>query len=108
MEKMFQQSDAAPILAKYYTVIAVDTEKNEGSEQLSRRLGSVNGVESIPWFAVIDARGKVLATSEGPKGNIGYPDTDVEVAHFFSALKSTAKGMTASEIETITKAIRAK
>ena len=108
MEKFFQESEAAPILAKYYSVVTVDTEKNEGSERLARRLGSAEGIDGIPWFAVIDAQGKVLATSEGPKGNIGFPDTDVEVAHFFSVLHSTAKGITAVEIETIAKALKTK
>jgi len=108
MEKFFQASEAAPILAKYYSVVTVDTEKNEGSEQLARRLGSKDGIDGIPWFAVIDAQGKVLATSEGPKGNIGFPDTDVEVAHFFAVLHATAKGITPGEIETITKALKAK
>jgi thiol-disulfide isomerase/thioredoxin len=108
MEKFFQESEAAPILARYYSVVTVDTEKNEGSEPLARRLGSKDGIDGIPWFAVIDAQGKVLATSEGPKGNIGFPDTDIEVAHFFSVLHSTAKGITAGEIETIAKALKAK
>ena len=27
----------------------------------------------IPWFAILDAQGKALATSDGPRGNIGYP-----------------------------------
>ena len=108
MEKFFQQSEAAPILARYYSVVTVDTEKNEGSEPLARRLGSKDGIDGIPWFAVIDQQAKVLATSEGPKGNIGFPDTDVEVAHFFAMLHSTAKGITPGEIETITKALKAK
>lgn len=108
MEKLFQDSEAAPILSKYYSVVTVDTEKNEGAEQLARRLGSKDGIDGIPWFAVIDARGKVLATSEGPKGNIGFPDSDVEVAHFFAVLHVTAKGMTAGEIETISNALKAK
>ena len=108
MEKFFQESEAAPILAKYYSVVTVDTEKNEGSEQLARRLGSKDGIDGIPWFAVIDAQGKVLATSEGPKGNIGFPDTDIEVTHFFSVLHATAKGVTPGEIEAITKALKAK
>jgi thiol-disulfide isomerase/thioredoxin len=107
MEKFFQTSEAAPILAKYYSVVTVDTEKNDGSEQLARRLGSVNGIDGIPWFAVVDSTGKVLATSEGPKGNIGFPDTDVEVAHFFTILHNTAKGITAEEIGTIQRALKA-
>jgi hypothetical protein len=108
MEKFFRESDAAPILAKYYTVVTVDTEKNDGSEPLARRLGSKEGIDGIPWFAVIDAQGKVLATSEGPKGNIGYPDSDIEVAHFFKVLNATAKGITDGEIATINKVLKAK
>jgi thiol-disulfide isomerase/thioredoxin len=108
MEKLFEQSEAAPFLAKYYSLVKVDTEKNDGSEQLARRLGSVDGIDGIPWFAVIDAKGNVLATSEGPKGNIGFPDTDVEVAHFFAVLRATAKGITPAETETIKTALKAK
>ena len=48
-----------------------------GKERRLRRAGEeAGGVDGgIPWFAVVDADGKVLANSEGPKGNIGYPDT---------------------------------
>jgi thiol-disulfide isomerase/thioredoxin len=108
MEKFFRETEATPILAKYFSVVTVDTEKNEGSEALSRKLGSKDGIDGIPWFAVIDAKGKVLATSEGPKGNIGFPDKDYEIEHFFSILHTTAKGITPAEIEVLTKALKAK
>jgi len=109
MEKFFQASDAAPVLAKYYSVISIDTEKNSGADGVAKSLGAPKGVEGggIPWFAVVDARGKVLATSEGPKGNIGYPDSDVEVAHFMSVMKTTAKGITPGELSTIANTIKA-
>ena len=108
MEKFFQSSDAAQVLAKYYSVITVDTEKNQGSGQLAKSLGAPKGVDGgIPWFAVVDGQGKVLGTSEGPKGNIGYPDTDGEVAHFTSILKSTAKGISADELATVLNTIKA-
>lgn len=108
MEKFFQDSDAAPVLAKYYTVITVDTEKNAGSGELAKRLGAPKGIDGgIPWFAVVDAGGKVLATSEGPEGNIGYPDSAVEITHFLAMLKATAKGISAGEIASIAKTIEA-
>jgi hypothetical protein len=107
MEKFFGSSDAAPVLGKYYTVIAIDTEKNQGADRVAKSLGDPKGIENgIPWFAVVDARGKVLATSEGPKGNIGYPDSDVEGAHFMSVMKITAKGITAGELDTIANTIK--
>jgi len=105
MEDFFQKTAAAPIMAKYFTVIPVDTEKNEGAEKMSHRLGSPKGIDGIPWFAVVDAKGNVLATSEGPKGNIGFPDSDVEVAHFFSILKKTAPAMTQADIQTLKNAL---
>lgn len=109
MEKFFQDSDAAPVLAKYYSVISIDTEKNSGADELAKRLGSPKGSDGggIPWFAVVDSQGKVVATSEGPKGNIGYPDTDIEVTHYMSVMKSTAAGITNGELETIAKTIKA-
>ncbi|MGA3236691.1 MAG: thioredoxin domain-containing protein [Bryobacteraceae bacterium] len=107
MESFFQASEAAPVLARYYSVVTIDTEKNEGSDALARKLGASKGVDGgIPWFAVVDADGKVLANSEGPKGNIGYPDTDVEVTYFTSVLKSTAKGISDAEVESVLNTIK--
>jgi hypothetical protein len=108
MEKLFRDSDAAPVLAKYYSVITLDTEKNAGSGELAKRLGAPKGIDGgIPWSAVVNAQGKVLATSEGPEGNIGYPDSAVEVTHFLSMLKSSAKGISGSEVEAIANTIQA-
>jgi thiol-disulfide isomerase/thioredoxin len=107
MERFFGDSKAAPVLAKYYQVITIDTEKNQGADQLAKSLGAPKGIAGgIPWFAAVDAQGKVLATSEGPKGNIGYPDTDLEVAHFMSVMKATAQGITSSELDTIANTIK--
>jgi len=107
MEKFFADSHAAPVLAKYYKVVAIDTQKNPGADQLAKSLGAPKGTGGgIPWFAAVDAKGKVLATSEGPKGNIGYPDTDLEVAHFMSVMKATAQGITSSELDTIANTIK--
>jgi thiol-disulfide isomerase/thioredoxin len=108
MEKVFQDSDAAPVLAKFYSVIAIDTEKNQGADELAKQLGAPKGVDGgIPWFAVVDGQGKVLTTSEGPKGNIGYPDSDVEMAHFTAILKATAKGISGTEMESVLKTFKA-
>jgi hypothetical protein len=67
-------------------------------------LGSHTGINGIPWFAVIDGSGEVLATSEAPMSNIGFPATSAEVAYFFSVLRNTAKVMTQNEMGTIRKA----
>jgi thiol-disulfide isomerase/thioredoxin len=107
MEKFFGEGDTAAVLKKYYLMIPIDYEKAAGAPQLSARLGE-KGNEGLPWFAVVDAGGKPLATSEGPKGNIGFPGNDVENAHFLSVLRATAKGITPGELSLIEKALQAK
>jgi protein disulfide-isomerase len=101
MDQLFSTSSAAPILNKYYRLISIDIQRTDGAAALAKRLGSPNGVNGIPWFAVVDATGKVLATSEGPKGNVGYPGPEHEVSHFLSVLRTTAAGISDAELETV-------
>jgi thiol:disulfide interchange protein len=106
LEKFFASSDAAPILAKYYSVITVDYEKNLGAPALANRLGA-KGNPGLPWYAVVDAKGASLGNSDGPKGNVGFPNNDEERAHVVSLIRSTAKGITPEEVETVAKALKA-
>lgn len=43
----------------------------------------------IPWLAVLDSDRTVLATSEGPDGNIGFPHDSASIDHFMSMISST-------------------
>jgi hypothetical protein len=53
----------------------------------------------LPWFAIVGWRGNVLATSDGPRGNIGYPDTLAAKRHLRQIIDRTAGTMTAAEID---------
>ena len=53
----------------------------------------------IPWFVMLDPKGKELASSHGPKGNIGFPFTDDEIAHFVTMLKTCKRHLADAEIE---------
>jgi hypothetical protein len=53
----------------------------------------------LPWFAIIDWRDTVLATSDSPRGNIGYPETLAAKHHLRQMLDRTAGTMTAAEID---------
>jgi thiol-disulfide isomerase/thioredoxin len=108
METLLGQTDASPLLARYYKIITIDTEKNSGAGELATRLGAPQGVEGgIPWFALVDAKGRPIITSEGPQGNIGFPGTAAEFAHFRKMLKTTARGISARELDTVFDALRA-
>ena len=38
--------------------------------------------DGIPWFAITEPDGTVLAISRGPLGNIGFPASVEEIRHF--------------------------
>jgi hypothetical protein len=60
----------------------------------------------IPWTVILDAQGKALANSDGPKGNIGYPYEREEIDHVVAMLKQTARKLTATQIEQVAEALR--
>ncbi len=62
----------------------------------------------IPYFAIVDAKGKVLAVSNPNKdkekpGNIGYPASKEEIAHFMQMLKAGAPKLNAADLAEIEK-----
>ena len=58
--------------------------------EVAGRLGKPEK-SGIPWLVILDAAGEQLMTSDGPKGNIGYPFEPHEIEYFLTMLKSTAK-----------------
>ena len=76
-----------------------------GKEVLKRFRSSESG--GIPWFAFLDARGEVLATSDGAKGNIGCPVEPEEIDHFVSMLKRSASRITPEQLAAIERGLRA-
>ncbi|MFQ5806738.1 MAG: thioredoxin, partial [Phycisphaerae bacterium] len=47
----------------------------------------------------------VLATADGPKGNVGFPVEPHEIAHFMDVLKKTARRITADDLRKIEQAL---
>ena len=85
-----------PLLARDYVIVKVDIDRMPGGEDLLNkfRAGTAGG---IPWFAMVDGEGRILATSDGPQGNIGFPSKPEEVVHFGTMLAKTAHKLTANE-----------
>lgn len=62
----------------------------------------------IPWMAILDAKGKTLATSDNSEGeNIGFPSYEDPdgIKHFMHMLKSTAQRLTEDELKALRKAL---
>lgn len=56
---------------------------------------------SVPWMAILDADGRPLVTSDGPRGNIAFPVTPAGRTHFGQMLRQTARRLTTAEIESL-------
>jgi hypothetical protein len=61
--------------------------------------------DGIPWTAILDADGKVLATSDGPLGNIGFPSSGLGVKHFRKMLEASTQKMTNQEREALVRSL---
>lgn len=67
--------------------------------------GSKN--QGIPWFVILDAEGKPVIDSNGPKGNIGCPNSDEEIDAFLAILKKAATSLTDDDYAALKKSLLA-
>jgi hypothetical protein len=59
----------------------------------------------IPWYAVLDAKGKSLATADGPDGNIGYPFKPKEIDQFVALIKGQARHIDEPQVEMLRRSL---
>lgn len=93
----------AALLGKDYVLQAIDTARQQNAKGVVERVRGKDG-GGIPWMVVLDADGKRLITSDGPKGNIGCPIQPHEIAFFRTMLEKTRKRLTDAELDAIAKA----
>jgi thiol-disulfide isomerase/thioredoxin len=100
LENWLARPEIAAIFSKDCVDLKIDIDRMEGGKNVQARYRkSDNG--GIPWMAMLDPQGNALITSDGPKGNIGYPATNDEIAHFVTMLKACQQRMTNQEIDTL-------
>ncbi|HEY3393748.1 MAG TPA: carboxypeptidase regulatory-like domain-containing protein [Lacipirellulaceae bacterium] len=88
-----------------YILVKMDHRWTGAQEIMKDFRGEADG--GIPWFAVLDAEGKILITSNGADGNnIGYPSEESGQAHFRKMLETTAQRLTPAEIASLIDALR--
>ena len=84
--------------------VYVDTSKVPGGAKLHDSF-EASKTQGIPWFVVLDSDGKEIANSNGPKGNIGHPDTDEEIEVFIGIVKKVALTITDDDRAALKKAL---
>ena len=104
LKDFMARKEIATILERDFIDLKIDVDRMTHGRQVAQRIrGSNKG--GIPWFAILDGQGQVLATSDGPKGNIGFPAQPHEIRHFIGTLKKTARRMSAEQLDAIERAL---
>ena len=103
LDAFMDMPDFKPMFASSYEIVHLDVLEpapkrgleNPGGEAVLIRLGGAN--QGLPYFAVVDAKGKPIITSTMPvvgkkEGmNTGHPMTPEEVEHFMTILRKTSR-----------------
>ena len=90
--------NANRVWEKDYIWVRMDHRYKGAQELMAEIRDGADG--GIPWFAILDAEGTKLATSNDLKSNqnIGFPSEVTGLAHFEHMLKSTRQRLTDVEI----------
>jgi hypothetical protein len=98
--------DHRAVLEKDYVVVkvmdGVDEHVAEVIDKLSRK------DQGIPWQAIAEPDGMVLATCEGPLGNIGFPSSVEDIRHFRQMLDHTVRRLKSDELDGLVKSLSPK
>ncbi|MHC5539200.1 thioredoxin family protein [Singulisphaera rosea] len=104
LDDFLAREEIARILGPDYIDLKIDLDRMTGAKAIQKRFRPDES-GGIPWIAILDAKGEVLATSDGPKGNIGHPAKPEEIAHFLDMLKKTARKLEPGQIDRIGEAL---
>ena len=81
---------------KDYLWVRIDQRWHGSDEVMNEIKQGYRG--GIPWVAILDSDAQVLATSDGPDGNIGFPSEQQGIDHFIEMIETTMQRMTETEV----------
>ncbi len=102
LEAWLDRPEVSSRFGKDFVSVKIDIDRMTGGKDVFVRYNKSSARSGIPWFALVDAStGDATASSDGPSGNIGFPATDDEIAHFVTIVKAAARKMSDSDIEAL-------
>lgn len=97
LDALLENDTVGPIMRAHFVVVKLDQDTVADAKAFRAGQGStLDG--GIPWYAALDASGKLVATSDAPSGNTGYPARPEEIDWFLSVIKRAVPTMDASEL----------
>jgi thiol:disulfide interchange protein len=106
LEDWMARPQIAPVLAKEFVDVKVDVDRTVGGQELMAKYGAPKD-SGIPWFLFVDADGKTIATSQGPKGNTGFPSAPEEIEHFSTMLAKAHAKLSDAEMKGLIDSLKA-
>jgi thioredoxin-related protein len=104
LDAWLARPEVASVLGKDFIDVKIDIDRMTGAKEvLARYNAEANG--GIPWFVFLDGKGKEIVNSDGPKGNIGFPATEDEIAYFATMLQKGKKRLTEKDVEELRKSL---
>jgi hypothetical protein len=91
--------DVASVLAKAFVPLRLEADRMIGGKGILKRYQA--GDDGIPWFVFLDGDGKAVVTSDGPKGNVGFPAAPHEIAYFRTMLERSRRTLTDADINAL-------
>jgi thiol:disulfide interchange protein len=96
LEDWMDKPEVARILAKDFVDVKIDQDRMVGAESVMKRYCQTPG--GIPWFCVLGEDGTSICTSDGAKGNIGFPGEPAEIEHFIGMMNKSRKKMSEGDV----------
>ncbi len=96
----------APLLAKDLVPLKIDTDRMIGGRDMFEKYCPKNS--GIPWYAMLDAEGRAIVTSDPGTGNVGFPTEEAGYAHLRVMLQKAARRLTPAEIDTLIASVKAR
>jgi thiol-disulfide isomerase/thioredoxin len=81
-----------------YIDLKIDQDRMTDGKGVAVRLRAGSASGGIPWIAILDANGETLVTSDGPRGNIGYPGEPHEIEFFIAMVNKTRQNLSDEQV----------
>jgi thiol:disulfide interchange protein len=104
LEAWLAQPKVAEIMGKDFVDVKIDLDRMTGAKEVFARYNA-DAKGGIPWFAMLDAKGKAVVTSDSPKGNTGFPYQPHEIDHFVAMLKMAKQRITGNELDELRRSL---
>jgi uncharacterized protein YyaL (SSP411 family) len=93
------------ILDRDFLIVKVDIDRMTHGKDVMAGVRP-NPAGGIPWFAVLDPKGKPLATADGPEGNIGYPAKPQEIDHFMTMITTQGRRIEPAQLDRLRQSLK--